>query len=114
MRFNSLFVTVFSALVFCGCSHNGLFVAKGKVLTVNEGGLTYVNGTVFWDMSRENTQTAAAFEDSDTVPTTGDGEATGKITIKRKIGKQVTGYLVDLSGKDPEAAEKYLEPDAAE
>ena len=45
------------SILLCGCSHNGFLAARGKVFTINEAGLTYVNGVLAYDLSRENTDT---------------------------------------------------------
>lgn len=102
-------ILIASLALFTSCSHNGLLVAKGKVFLLNAQGLTYVNGTVVSDMSRENTKLNADIEDYDTLAQAENEQSlTGSVKVNYEIGKQITGYLVDLSKKAPEAVEEYL------
>ena len=98
-----------ACLTLTSCGHNGLFIAKGKVFSLNEAGFTYVNGTSVWDMSRENSSMVADFSDADGFATApSDNQAKGQIRVSRAIGRQITGYLRDLAKVCPEAALEYL------
>lgn len=98
-----------TSIMLCGCSHSGLVVARGKVFTLNERGLTYVNGVLAYDLSRENTDAEVEVQDADGLGGhNGTHQIKGGLKFRRRIGKVVTGYLVDLSKKNPKAAEKYL------
>lgn len=97
------------SIMLCGCSHSGLVVARGKVFTLNERGLTYVNGVLAYDLSRENTDAEVEVQDADGLGGhNGTHQIKGGLKFRRRIGKVVTGYLVDLSKKNPKAAVKYL------
>ena len=98
-----------ACLLAASCAHNGFFVGRGKVLCINGSGLTYVNGIVASDMSRENTGIEVEFSDSDGIGnTTGTSQLEGGVKIRRRIGKQITGYLVDLAKVAPDAAKEYV------
>lgn len=90
-------------LILTGCSHSALFVGRGRVIAINQNGLQYINGEFICDLSRENEDLDVAFNDS------AEEKVEGGIKVKRKLGKVVSGYLVDLSKKDPEAVKTYLE-----
>ena len=109
MRKLAVFVSGLAALLLAACAHNGLAVARGKVFTLNERGLTYVNGVLAYDLSRENTDAEVEIQDADGLGGhAGTHQIKGGIKFRRRIGKQVTGYLVDLSKKNPKAAAGYL------
>ena len=93
-------------LLLASCSHNGLLTVRGKYFGLNQTGFTYANGLIVADMSRENTSVKVKAEDKDGL---GDSkDIASSIEVERTIGKQCTGYLVDLAKESPEAAEAYI------
>lgn len=98
-----------ACMLAASCAHNGFFVGQGRVLAINGSGLTYVNGIFASDMSRENTDTEVGIQDSDGIGNaTGPSQLEGGFKIKRRIGKQITGYLVDFAEVAPDAAKEYV------
>ena len=90
------------AFLLAGCSHSALFVGRGRVITLNQSGLSYINREFLCDLSKENESLDVEFSDA------AEQKVQGGIKVKRKLGKVVSGYLVDLSEKDPEAVQEYL------
>ena len=106
-----------AALLFLlsGCSHNtGAFTIGTRVnagldpqnATAN---LSYTDGLNIVDVSREN----SFFDlEIDSVNGVSVDESSGNIRgikrIRREVGPQITGYLVDLSKTDPALAGEYL------
>ena len=114
----TLFVmfVVIGAVLFCSCSHNPAALVLGRQIklgTAEYGDLTYLNGFSLVDCSRENSEWQIDINDSDGIsfdPAT--QTLKGVKSIRRRIGKQVTGYLNDLAENSPEAAIEYLKGDA--
>lgn len=106
-----LFALVAATAALTSCSHNGFLLAKGKVWSLNERGFTYINGVALIDYSRENTSIEAKVSDDDTIAAgeNKDGTLNGGMEVHRNIGRQITGYLVDLAEVAPEAAKAYLD-----
>ena len=104
------------ALLLCSCSHNPAALVLGRQIklgTAEYGDLTYLNGFSLVDCSRENSEWQIDINDSDGIsfdPAT--NTLKGVKSIRRRIGKQVTGYLNDLAENSPEAAIEYLKGDA--
>jgi len=115
----SIRIFVLAALAeLCSCrnvSHNASAVAFGKKLRVGSveyGDITYLNGFSLIDLSRENSEWQIDIDDEAGIsfdPST--QTLRGVKSIRRRIGKQVTGYLNDLSEKSPEAVAAYLAGD---
>lgn len=104
-----LFAVACACMLAASCAHNGFFVGRGKVVCINGSGLTYVNGIFASDMSRENTEVEVEFSDSDGIGNaTGTSQLEGGVKIRRRIGKQITGYLVDFAEVAPDAAKEYV------
>ena len=105
-------LVLFAAAGICllaSCAHNGFFLGQGRVLLINGSGLTYVNGFFASGMSRENTDTEVEIQNSDGIGNvTGTSQMVGGIKVRRKIGKQITGYLVDLAKVSSDAAKEYV------
>ena len=112
-----------SLLLFAaGCSHNPAIFTIGKqfkIGTTEYGEISYINGLAIVDCSRENSSWELEIDDEDGI--TFD-KATNTIKgvrkIRRIIGKQVTGYLVDLAKVDKCIANEYVneqeKPDASD
>ena len=101
-------ITLFAA----GCtkvSHNANLVGVGKVFKVGAGdyGITYVNGLIGIQAVRENSEAIVETNDGDSFANPASA-VKGLRTIRFRTGPQITGYLVDLSKKNPEAAAQYV------
>ena len=103
-----------SLAFFCGCSHNAAIFGFVKVIKVGnvEMEALYVNGIAIVDYSRENSSWEIEIDDEDGLSYDSEAKVVKGIKkIKRTIGKQITGYLVDLSKADRKAAEEYVAKD---
>lgn len=101
-------------LALSGCSHNAAVFGFGKVFKVGnmEYELLYVNGIGIIDYSRENSSWEMEIDDDDGLSYDVDTHTIKGIKkVKRTIGTQITGYLVDLAKADAEAAEAYVSKD---
>ena len=105
-----------AALLLPGCSHNtGAFTLGTRVnfgidpqnATANA---SYTDGLNVIDVSRENASWEVEI-DADNGVSVDDstGNIKGVKRLRRDVGPQITGYLVDLSEKSPEAAASYIE-----
>lgn len=105
-----------AALLLPGCSHNtGAFTLGTRInagldpqnATAN---LSYTDGLNVVDVSRENTSWDVEI-DADNGVSVDDSTGTvkGVKRLRRDVGPQITGYLVDLSENSPEAAASYIE-----
>ena len=105
-----------AALLLPGCSHNtGAFTLGTRVnlgidpqnATAN---LSYTDGLNVIDVSRENASWDIEI-DADNGVSVDDSTGTvkGVKRLRRDVGPQITGYLVDLSENSPEAAASYIE-----
>lgn len=97
-------------LFIAGCSHNANFVASGKVFKIgSEGvGLLYVNGLVALNGTRENSESIIEAGDDDGLSGAPTVDAKSVRTIRFRTGSQISGYLVDLAKKNPDAATAYV------
>lgn len=111
----SLLMLVFCCLAFTGCSHNtGTFFAGTRYnagldpqnATAN---LSYDRGVSIVDVSRENSSWDISIDSTAGI---GFDEKSGRVTgiesVKREVGPQITGYLVELSKTNPEAVIEYM------
>ena len=98
-----------SVLFLAGCSHQAQFAAAGKVFRIgNESAnIMYVNGLVAFNGTRENAESTFETNDNDGLGDPADVKTVR--TVRLKTGPIVSGYLVDLSKKCPDAAVKYVE-----
>lgn len=114
MRKTVLLAVVLLALT--GCGHNTASFMVAKRLNIGfdpqnaTANISYLDGLNVVDVSRENASwdiyvdaDAGVSYDSKT------GTIKGISRIKREVGPQITGYLVDLANKDPEMARLYVE-----
>ena len=105
-----------AALLLPGCSHNtGAFTLGTRVnLGIDPQSATanasYTDGLNVIDVSRENTSWDVEI-DADNGVSVDDstGNIKGVKRLRRDVGPQITGYLVDLSENSPEAAASYIE-----
>jgi len=98
--------------LLCGCSHNPAQFVFGEQTRLgfgDYGTFSTVEGIVVNDIPRENTEFSIEIDAEKGVeydPASGTLKGVKKIT--RKVGPQITGYLVDLAKVSPEAAVEYL------
>lgn len=107
---------VVGIMVLTGCSHNtGAFTIGTRAnigldpqnATAN---LSYTDGLNVVDVSRENSSWDLEIDaDNGVSVDTQNGSIRGVKRIRRDVGPQITGYLVDLAEKDPEMAKLYVE-----
>ena len=111
-------VTIFlliTAVILAGCGHNtGAFTIGTRVnvgldpqnATAN---ISYTDGLNVIDVSRENSTWDITI-DADTGVSVDEqtGTIKGVKRLKREVGPQITGYLVDLAEKDPALASEYV------
>ena len=102
------------AFLCAGCSHNAAVFGFGKVVKLGnmECELLYVNGIGIIDYSRENSSWEMEIDDEDGLSYDAETKTIKGIKkVKRTIGTQITGYLVDLAKADADAAEAYVGKD---
>lgn len=105
-----------AALLLPGCSHNtGAFTLGTRInLGIDPQNATanasYTDGLNVIDVSRENASWDVEI-DADNGVSVDDSTGTvkGVKRLRRDVGPQITGYLVDLSENSPEAAASYIE-----
>jgi hypothetical protein len=104
------------ALCAAGCGHNtGAFTIGTRVnfgldpanATAN---VSYTDGLNVLDVSRENSEWELEIDaDTGLSVDSKTGNVKGVKRIKRKIGIQITGYLVELAKENPDLAKLYIE-----
>jgi hypothetical protein len=107
---------VLMALLLTGCGHNtGAFTIGTRVnagldpqnATAN---LSYTDGLNVVDVSRENSSWEIQVDADNGVSVDAKtGTVKGIKRLRREIGPQITGRLVELAAKDPEMARMYIE-----
>ena len=116
-KVTGVFLAMFAALfLVAGCSHNtGAFTVGTRInfgldpqnVTAN---VSYTDGLNVIDVSRENsTWTLEIDADNGVSVDSSSGTIRGVKRIRRDVGPQITGYLVDLAEYDPEMAKSYVE-----
>lgn len=105
-----------AALILSGCSHNtGTFTVGTRInfgldpqnATAN---ISYTDGLNVVDISRENSSWDLWIDaDNGVSVDSTSGTIKGVKRIRRDVGPQITGYLVDLAEYDPEMAKSYVE-----
>lgn len=105
-----------SILLLAGCSHNSALLMMGKKGSIGVDPQTYtvnaqyMDGLALGDVSRENSEWELTVDDDAGISyDSKTGSLKGVKKIRRKLGPQISGYLVDLAEKDSEAARKYME-----
>lgn len=99
-------------MLVVGCSHNPgtyLFGEQTRIGFGEYGSFNTVQGMLLTDIPRENTTLEIEVDREQGIsydPAT--GTLKGIVRIKRTVGEQITGYLVDLAKVAPEAAIEYL------
>ena len=116
-KVTGVFLALFAALfLVTGCSHNtGAFTVGTRVnfgidpqnATAN---VSYTDGLNVVDISRENSSWDLWIDaDNGVSVDTSSGTIKGVKRIRRDVGPQITGYLVDLAESDPDMAKSYVE-----
>ena len=116
-KVSGVFLALFAALfLIAGCSHNtGAFTVGTRMnfgidpqnATAN---VSYTDGLNVVDISRENSSWDLEIDANNGVSVdTSSGTIKGVKRIRRDVGPQITGYLVDLAESDPEMAKNYVE-----
>lgn len=111
------FLASFSAAcLLCSCSHNsGAFTVGTRMnfgidpqnATAN---VSYTDGLNVVDVSRENSSWDLEIDANNGVSVDStSGTIKGVKRIRRDVGPQITGYLVDLAETDPDMAKNYVE-----
>lgn len=105
-----------TVLLLSGCSHNtGAFTVGTRVnLGIDPQNVTanvsYTDGLNVIDVSRENsTWTLEIDADNGVSVDASSGTIKGVKRIRRDVGPQITGYLVDLAEHDQDMAKSYVE-----
>ncbi|MGF0038474.1 hypothetical protein HF882_17895 [Victivallis vadensis] len=112
-----LFLSVcMSVFVLASCSHNtGAFTLGTRVnlgfdpqnATANA---SYTDGLNVVDVSRENASWDIEIDADNGVSVDDNtGNIKGVKRLRRDVGPQITGYLVDLTAQNPEMAKLYVE-----
>ena len=108
-------VMLFAILLLCGCSHNvgGFTIGTRTQAGIDPQNMTanisHTDGLNVIDVSRENSEWEIEIDDeSGMTVDKKTGNIKGIKKIRRKVGPQVTGYLVDLAKQNPELAKQYL------
>ena len=97
-----------------GCGHNtGTFLmgtgAKVGFDTQNAiPSISYIDGFTATDVSRENSGWEVEIDSVSGITREKDGSIKGIKRIKRYIGPQCNGYIVDLAKDNPQLADEYL------
>ena len=104
------------AVIAAGCGHNtGAFTIGTRVnagldpqnATAN---ISYTDGLSVVDVSRENSSWEVQVDaDNGVSYDAKTGAIKGVKRLRREIGPQITGRLVELAAKDPEMARMYIE-----
>lgn len=110
-------IAIMSCLL-CSCSHFSHNVAglaigtKAQIGSPEYGEILWMNGFSLIDFSRENSEWEIEIDDNAGLSFDSSTKTLkGVKRIRRRIGKQVTGYLKDLAKENPEAAIEYLKGD---
>ena len=102
-------------LCVCGCSHNTSVMDIGFSASAGFDPRTFTaaakinDGMILTDVSRENSEWIIEVDaEAGLVYDKNTGSVKGIKRIHRRLGPQITGYLVELADKDPESARIYL------
>lgn len=99
-------------ILMAGCSHNPAVFTIGeqiKVGTTEYGEISWLNGVAIIDCSRENSSWEMEVDETNGIQyDSKTGTVKGIRKIKRTIGPQVSGYLVDLAKRSPEVAQTWV------
>lgn len=113
--FNIIVLALLIAALFCGCAHNTGALTVGTRVNVGidpqncTANVSYVDGLNVLDLSRENSEWVIETDSQIGIKADKHGTIKGVRSIKRTIGPQITGYLVDLAKTHPDLAKEYVE-----
>lgn len=114
----AMLVTLALAALFfvAGCSHNTSAFTVGTRLNAGldpqnaTANISYTDGLNVVDVSRENSSWDLEIDaDNGVSVDTSSGTIKGVKRIRREVGPQITGYLVDLAESNPDMAKSYVE-----
>ena len=114
----ALLVTLALAALFLvtGCSHNTSAFTVGTRLNAGldpqnaTANISYTDGLNVVDISRENSSWDLEIDaDNGVSVDSASWKIKGVKRIRRDVGPQITGYLVDLAEKDIDMAKSYVE-----
>ena len=113
--FNILVFALIILALLCGCGHNTGALTLGTRINLGldpenaTANISYVDGMNIVDLARENSGWVIETDSEIGVRAAKDGTIKGVRSIKRTIGPQITGYLVELAETNPELAKEYVE-----
>ena len=113
--FNIFVAVVIILCLCCGCGHNTGALTLGTRVNLGidpenaTANISYVDGLNVIDLSRENSGWVIETDSQIGIKANSDGTVKGVRSIRRSIGPQITGYLVDLAKNNPELAKEYVE-----
>ena len=103
-------------LLLAGCGHNSSVFTIGERTNLGidpntaTANISHSEGVNIIDISRENSEWEIDIDANTGISVDKKtGNIKGVKSIKRKIGFQVTGYLVELAEKNPDLAKLYIE-----
>ena len=103
-------------VLLSGCSHNSGAFTVGTRMNLGidpqnaTANVSYTDGLNVVDISRENSSWDLWIDaDNGVSVDSTSGTIKGVKRIRRDVGPQITGYLVDLAESDPEMAKNYVE-----
>lgn len=109
------FPVLASLLAAPGCSHQAASLTWGTKATVGinpqtfTANVSYIDGFSLLDLARENSGWEIEIDSENGISfDKKTGKLTGVKKVRRFIGPQMTGYLVDLAKKDREFAIEYI------
>ena len=112
----AMLVTMAALFLVTGCSHNTSAFTVGTRLNAGldpqnaTANISYTDGLNVVDVSRENSSWDLEIDaDNGVSVDTSSGTIKGVKRIRREVGPQITGYLVDLAEKDIDMAKNYVE-----
>ena len=113
--FNIIVLALLIAALLCGCGHNTGALTLGTRVNIGidpenaTANVSYVDGMNIVDLARENSGWVIETDSALGVRAYRDGTVRGIRSIRRTIGPQITGYLVDLAKTNPDLAKEYVE-----
>ena len=113
--FNIIVLALILAALLFGCGHNTAALTIGTRANIGidpenaTANISYVDGMNLLDLSRENSGWVIETDAQLGITKDKDGTIKGVRSIRRTIGPQITGYLVDLAKTNPDLAKEYVE-----
>lgn len=110
----ALLALLAALFLLSGCSHNTSSFTVGTRFNAGldpqnaTANFSYTDGLNVVDISRENSSWDMEI-DSENGVSIENGKVNGVKRIRREVGPQITGYLVDLAETDPDMAKNYVE-----